>query len=124
MGLPRRGPQKDMELFDAAYLALSDVGRRHRCPAGHVAHGTGLADPPLPGSHRALWYHPAFAPDVYRYGHRRVAAILEEIEASPYYRQFGGDEDTHSAWAFPLARNQRHYFGGRGWQPEWVVSPR
>jgi hypothetical protein len=82
------------------------------------------AEPPSPSSHPALWYHPAYAPDVYRYGHRRVAAILQEIEASPYYRQFGGDEDTHSAWAFPLVRNQRHYFGGRGWRPEWVVSPR
>jgi hypothetical protein len=82
------------------------------------------AEPPSPSSHPALWYHPAYAPDVYRHGHRRVAAILQEIEASPYYRQFGGDEDTHSAWAFPLVRNQRHYFGGRGWRPEWVVSPR
>jgi hypothetical protein len=81
-----------------------------------------LANPPA-RPHRAVWYHPAFAPDVYRYGHRRVAAILEEIEASPYYRQFGGDEDTHSAWAF-TGPNQRRYFGGRGLQPEWVASPR
>jgi hypothetical protein len=84
---------------------------------------TAMAEPLLTKSHRVVWwYHPAFAPDVYA-GHRRVGAILEEIEASPYYRQFGGDEDTHSAWAF-TGPNQRRYFGGRGWQPEWVASPR
>ncbi len=67
-----------------------------------------------PGHHAGYRHYYYGAPPAY--GYRDVGAILHEVRTSPFYGQFGGDEDAHAAWQY-FGPGQRHYFGG--WDPRW-----
>jgi hypothetical protein len=83
----------------AAWLAQPAAARADAAPGHHAGY-------------RHYYYYGA--PPAY--GYRDVGAILHEVRTSPFYGQFGGDEDAHAAWQY-FGPGQRHYFGG--WDPRW-----